>query len=112
MQKYIITLGIIFLLTTFIICLSLSGISWFNLLVSSFIILATMGLTLYVDRRINNKGFKVSLYFLIPFVGLTQYILALCMNSQFTDNWCFIAILSLFCLEASILTITHFISKK
>lgn len=112
MKKAILITSAILLTFNIIFGLILSSYDWFNVAVSSGIIILTVFLCLLADRATIKDGFKVSLLVLFFIIGLIQYILAVFMPSAFTDNWIFIAIIVLFGIEAILLTCANIVSKK
>lgn len=112
MKKAIIITSAILLALNFIVGLVLSSYDWFNVTVSSGVIILTVFLCLLADRTTIKDGFKVSLLVLFSIIGLIQYVLAVFMPSAFTDNWIFIAIVILIGIEAIFLTCANIVSKK
>ena len=106
MKKAILITSAILLTLNIIFGLILSSYDWFNVAVSSGIIILTVFLCLLADRATIKD---LVLFFII---GLIQYILAVFMPSAFTDNWIFIAIIVLFGIEAILLTCANIVSKK
>lgn len=112
MKKAIFITSAILLALNLIVGLVLSSYDWFNVAVSSGVIILTVFLCLIADRATIKDGFKVSLLVLFFIIGLIQYILAVFMPSAFTDNWIFIAIIVLFGIEAIMLTGASIVSDK
>ncbi len=112
MKKAILITSAILLALNLIFGLVLSSYDWFNVAVSSGIIILTVSLCLLADRAVIKDGFKVSLLILFSIIGLIQYILAVFMPLAFTDNWIFIAIIVLFGIEAIMLTGASIVSDK
>lgn len=112
MKKAIIITSAILLALNLIVGLVLSSYDWFNVAVSSGVIILTVFLCLLADRATIKDGFKVSLLVLFSIIGLIQYVLAVFMPSAFTDNLIFIAIIVLFGIEAILLTCANIVSKK
>ena len=112
MKKAILITSAILLALNLIFGLVLSSYDWFNVAVSSGIIILTVSLCLLADRAVIKDGFNVSLLILFSIIGLIQYILAVFMPSAFTDNWIFIAIIVLFGIEAIMLTGASIVSDK
>jgi len=113
MNKAIISIGAIFAVVNLLIGLIVSAYSGVNITVSTVIIVITTLILLAVNNRITLKdGFKVSLNFIIPTIGLIEYLLAVFMPSKFTDNWCLISVIILFVVEAVLLIAAHSVSTK
>lgn len=88
--------------------LMLSAYTVFNMVVVSVILFLTAGILLWIDNSNTLKdGFKVSLSFIIPSLGLLEIILGALMPSRFVDNWCLLVILLLMAFEGILLVATH-----
>ena len=113
MNKTIIWIGGVFAILNLLIGLIISVYGVVNVTITTFIILLTTIILLGVNGSMVLKdGFKVSLDFIIPVIGLIQYLFALFMPNRIADNWCLIVIITLLAFEALILIGTIFISKK
>ena len=113
MNKTILWIGCVFALLNLLIGLIVSAYGGVNIAVTTVIIILTIVILLGVNGSLGLKdGFKVSLNFIIPVIGLIEYFFALFMPNRFTDNWCLIVILILLAFDALILIGTKSISNK
>lgn len=112
MKKAILISTTILLVLNLLFGLILSSYEWFNVAVSSGIIILTGILSLTANRASIKDGFKVSLFLLFSLIGLIQYLCAIFMPSTFTDNWFLIAIIILVGVEAILLTGANIVSNK
>lgn len=113
MNKTIFWIGGVFALLNLLIGLIVSAYGGVNIAVTTVIIILTTVILLVVNGSMRLKdGFKVSLDFIIPVIGLIEYFFALFMPNRFTDNWCLIVILILLAFEVVILIVTKTISNK
>lgn len=92
--------------------LILSSYNWFNVAVSSSVIIITVILSLLANGITIKDGFKVSLLILYSVIGIIQYLLAVFMPSVFTDNWCLIAIIVLLGVDILLLAVYSITSKR
>jgi len=84
----------------------------FNMWLNSGVIVATTVLLYIVGQITLKDGFKISLTFLFGIFGLIAFALGLFAPQQYKDNWYLIVIVLIVTFEASILTITHIVSKN
>ena len=113
MNKTILWIGGVFALLNLLIGLIVSAYGGVNIAVTTVIILLTTIILLGVNGSMGLKdGFKISLDFIIPVIGLIEYFFALFMPNRFIDNWCLIVILILLAFESLILIGTKSISNK
>ena len=113
MNKTILWIGGVFAILNLLIGLIVSAYGGVNIAVTTMIIILTTVIILGVNCSMRLKdGFKVSLNFIIPVIGLIEYFFALFMPNRFTDNWCLIVILILLAFEVIILIGTKSISNK
>ena len=113
MNKTILWIGGVFAILNLMIGLIISTYGTVNVTITTFIIFLTTIILLGVNGSMGLKdGFKVSLDFIIPGMGLIQYFFALFMPNRFLDNWCLIVIIILFALEALLLIGAKSVSTK
>ena len=113
MTKTILWIGGVFALLNLLIGMIVTAYGSRNIAVTTVIIILTTVILLSVNDSVGLKdGFKVSLYFIIPVIGLIEYFFALFMPNRFTDNWCLIVILILLAFEIIIIILTKSISNK
>ena len=113
MNKTILLICGVFAILNLLIGLIVSAYGGINIAVTTMIIILTTVILLGVNGSIRLKdGFKVSLDFIIPVIGLIEYLFALFMPNRFTDNWCLIVILIILAFEALILIGTKSVSNK
>ena len=103
-NKTILYLGVMFAILNLLIGLLISSYDGFNLAITTAIIIITTVFLMIVNGGWGLKeGYKVSLDFIIPTIGLIQYFFALFMPIGFKDNWCLIVILILLVFEPILL---------
>lgn len=112
MTKTILWIGGIFAILNLLIGLIVSAIGGFNIAISTIIIVLTSAILLWVSNSTMKDGYKVSLSFIIPTIGLIQYLCALFMPNRVADNLCLIAILLLLAFEAIMIIGAKSISSK
>ena len=94
MKKSIILIGAILAVVNLLLGLIISTYDYFNLAISTIVIVLTAIILLAINVRLRLKdGYKVSLNIIIPIIGIAQYLFALFMPNHITDNWEFIAII-------------------
>ncbi len=81
------------------------------MLSSTLILIITFILVLVSQSSNMRDGFRVSLIFLLLFIGFVQYVLALIMPDYIKDNWVLITMLILFALSIISLVIGKITSK-
>lgn len=113
MNKTIFWIGGVFAILNLLIGLIVSAYGGVNIAVTTVVIILTTLILLGINGSMGLKdGFKVSLDFIIPLIGIIEYFFALFMPNRFNDNWCLIIILILLAFEALILIVTKSISNK
>ena len=106
-NKTILCIGGVLALLNLLAGLILSNYDLVNIAVTTVIIIITTVVLLRVNSFTELKdGFKVSLNFIIPTIGIIQYIFALFMPNRITDNWYLIILLILLAFEMMLLLIT------
>lgn len=112
-MKAIIYSGIFLCLLNLAIGLIVSSFGALNLVVSTLIIALTAVLMLAVSKWIALKdAFRVSLSFIIPVIGVVQYLLSVFMPSQASDNWFLIGILLFVTIEGVLIIGANTVSNK
>ena len=112
MKRIILFTCATLLIANMLFCLLLSSYEWFNMLLSSGIIILTGIFMLLIGRLPLKDGFKSSLYVVYPIWGFIELVLSLFSPNQMTDNWVII-LLILFALVQGILLFTaNVISNK
>ena len=113
MNKIILFIGGICAILNLLIGLIVSAYGGVNIAVTTGIIVLTTVILLGINGYMNLKdGFKVSLDFIVPVIGLIEYLFALFMPNRFSDNWCLIVIIIILTFETLVLIATNFISKN
>lgn len=111
MTKAIVCISALLIALNLILGVIVSSYGWFNITVSSFVILLTAVYCLLANLPSVRGGFKVSLSLIYPLAGLIQFFIALFMPIQFTDNWGLITILLIAGIEA-VLLISALLTSK
>lgn len=113
MKKTIILSGSILMAVNLLLGLIITAYSWLNVIISTAVIILATILLLVVNYRLSLKdGYKVSLNFIIPTIGIFQYLLAVFMPSRISDNWGLIILVVLAAIEAMLLIVANSISTK
>ena len=113
MKKSIILIGATLALVNLLFGLIISAYDYFNLAISTIVIVLTFLILLAINGLMRLKdGYKVSLNIVIPAIGIVQYLFSLFMPSQFSDNWGLIVIIFLTAIEAILLIAANNISTK
>lgn len=112
-NKTILCLGGIYAILNLLIGLIISSHDGFNLSITTTIIIITTVLLMIVNGGWRLKdGYKVSLDFIIPTIGLIQYFFALFMPNSLKDNWYLIVIIILWAFETILFISVKTISNK
>lgn len=112
MKKVIFFAFIVFFIVNILAGLLLTCYHTFNVVTTSFSLLTTAALLYAVTKVPLKAAFRVSLTFTFAIVGVVSYLLMLFSRHQIQDNWCLIVALVLLALDATILYITHCVSKR
>ena len=112
MTKTIIYIGIVLTVCNLLAGLLLSSFGGVNLAISTLAIVITVILILLVQNMRFRNGFKVSLSFILPVIGLVQYLLAVIMPCRIEDNGYLIVAVALLIVEVIILIATNQTSNK
>ena len=113
MKKTIILSGSILIAVNLLLGLIITAYSWLNVIISTAVIILAIILLLVVNYRLTLKdGCKVGFNFIIPAIGIFQYLLAVVMPSRFSDNWGLIILVVLAAIEAMLLIVANSVSTK
>lgn len=100
------------LITNFLFGLLVSSYEWFNVLLSSGIIILFGIFMLLIGILQLKDGFKSSLYVLYPILGFIELILSLFSPNKIMDNWVIIVLTLIVVFQLILLFITKVISKR
>lgn len=112
MKKAILITAIILLAVNLLLGVILTSYNWFNVTVTSGVIVLTVILSLLAVGSTMKDGFKAGLLLFCSVVGLIQLCLGAFMQAQFSDNWCLIAIIILLAIETVLLMLCKQLSAK
>lgn len=112
MKKAIIITSVILLTLNILFGMILSSYYWFNVAISSGVIVFTVIMSLLGASKKIKDGFKVSLFLLYSVIGFIQYLIAVFMPPIFVDNWYLIAIIVLMGVEIFLLLTSSITSKR
>ena len=112
MKNITLITGFIMLIANLLFGSILTIYPTFNMLLNSGIIIATTILIYAVGQIALKDAFKISLSFLFSTIGTILFILGLFTPPRYTDNLFLAAIILIVAFQASVLTITHIVSKK
>lgn len=100
------------LITNFLFGLLLSSYEWFNVLLSSGIIILFGIFMLLIGIMQLKEGFRSSLYVLYPILGFIELILSLFSPNKIMDNWVIIVLTLIVVFQLILLFITKVISNR
>lgn len=100
------------LITNFLFGLLLSSYEWFNVLLSSGIIILFGIFMLLIGILQLKDGFRLSLYVLYPILGFIELILSLFSPNKIMDNWVIIVLTLIVVFQLILLFITKVISNR
>ena len=100
------------LITNFLFGLLLSSYEWFNVLLSSGIIILFGIFMLLIGILQLKDGFRSSLYVLYPILGFIELILSLFSPNKIMDNWVIIVLTLIVVFQLILLFITKVISNR
>lgn len=100
------------LITNFLFGLLLSSYEWFNVLLSSGIIILFGIFMLLIGILQLKDGFRSSLYVLYPILGFIELILSLFSPIKIMDNWVIIVLTLIVVFQLILLFITKVISNR
>lgn len=100
------------LITNFLFGLLVSSYEWFNVLLSSGIIILFGIFMLLIGILQLKDGFRLSLYVLYPILGFIELILSLFSPNKIMDNWVIIVLTLIVVFQLILLFITKVISNR
>ena len=100
------------LITNFLFGLLVSSYEWFNVLLSSGIIILFGIFMLLIGILQLKDGFRSSLYVLYPILGFIELILSLFSPNKIMDNWVIIVLTLIVVFQLILLFITKVISNR
>ena len=100
------------LITNLLFGLLVSSYEWFNVLLSSGIIILFGIFMLLIGILQLKDGFKSSLYVLYPILGFIELILSLFSPNKIMDNWVIIVLTLIVVFQLILLFITKVISNR
>ena len=100
------------LITNFLFGLLLSSYEWFNVLLSSGIIILFGIFMLLIGIMQLKDGVRSSLYVLYPILGFIELILSLFSPNKIMDNWVIIVLTLIVVFQLILLFITKVISNR
>lgn len=106
--SYIGLLGII--LNSFIGIILSSYLS-FNWVANDIIILVNMILIMILSHSKFKDGFKISFSFILPFIGVVQFITGFFLDNKVEDNFLLILIVGMFIIQLFFMIIGAIVSK-
>lgn len=111
MKSIFTYIGIILILLNSLIGIISSSYITFNWLTNDVIILLNTVLLSLVANSKQKDGFKISFSFLLPILGLGQFILGTLMENQLEDNYKLIFIICLFIVQLLFMLLGKVFSK-
>ena len=112
MKNLTLTIGGILLAVNILAGLLLSAFEPFNVAFTSVVIIVTTLLTYLLEMQTMKDGFRISLPFILGFIGLIQYILGIISEPHLEDNGHVIAAVIMAVFEVVILLICNKVSKN
>lgn len=112
MKHLTIVIGGILLTLNLLIGLLISSYSWFNICVTSGVIILSFALIEALKYAKVSDAFRVSLIFVFVFLMLVCFILGVLSPQSFKDNWYIISIIIIVAIEVILLLSTRFISQN
>ena len=100
------------LITNFLFGLLVSSYEWFNVLLSSGIIILFGIFMLLIGIMQLKDGFRSSLYVLYPILGFIVLIISLFSPNKIMDNWVIIVLTLIVVFQLILLFITKVISNR
>lgn len=111
MKRIIVLSSVVLFVANLLFGLILSFYGWYNIAMSSLVIIGT-GVLLYLIHTINLKdGYKVSMSILFAVAGCIEFVLSLIAPNRFTDNWWLVIVILLIVFEAIMLIVTSTVSN-
>lgn len=101
MTKIILFFGTLLIIVNSIIGLLISNYLPFNWLAVDIVLVINIILLYKISISKMNNGFKISLSFIFPILGLTSIILAILSPNKYEDNYYLISFILILLLEVS-----------
>ena len=112
MKKMYIIIGFIAILVNSLIGIIFIPYQSFNWLTADVIIIINMFLLRWVYQSKISDGFKVSLAFILPLLGLIAFLMSLTLEIKFENNISLAGILVLLAIQLALLTITKHLKNQ
>jgi hypothetical protein len=112
MKKSIAIPGVLLLVINILAGLILSKYSWFNVILSSCVIILFTLLINFLYASNLRTAFRISLISLFLVNGIASFVLSVLSPDSFQDNWYIITILILIALQSIFWVICNTISNK
>ena len=112
MKKAIVLPSAILIIVNVLLGLILSQYSWFNVVMSSVIILLSAVLIHFLYSSNIKSAFKISLTTLFIFNEIVAAILGILSPASFKDNWYLIVVIALFAIELIVWAVCSAVSSK
>lgn len=106
MSKLILIFGSLLLLVNTLFGLIISSYLPLNWVAVDVVFLINMFLLYKISSSQMNNGFKVSLSFIFPFLGIISTILAVLSTNKFKDNYCLVGYVFILFIEVALYLIT------
>ncbi|MEI7596981.1 MAG: hypothetical protein WCK02_14630 [Bacteroidota bacterium] len=111
MKKIIFVIALLSLLTNAVSCIILPYYSVINCVLSSFAIISTAGLLLYLVSTKNGVAYKISLTFIFLALGITKFLFAVLSLPVIIGNYSILVIFGIIIFEVLTLLLTQLFSK-
>lgn len=99
MKNTTIFFGVGLLLLNTLFGLVLSIYSQFNWIAADLVILANTIILYFISCSDIKDGFKISFYFIFPFLAFIQYVMAVNMKNTFENNIMILVIAGMFIIQ-------------
>ena len=86
--------------------------SWYNIVLTTVILIANMVLITMVMKLQLKDAFKVSLCTVYPVCAIIEFVLAVLTPYSFYDNWYIVSIMMILSVQICLLLILNFVSQK
>lgn len=111
-MKKILSIGALLLSLNIVVGLLLSAYSIFNICLNSIIIIVFTLMLLSLHKVNLKDAFKVSLTFIVAFVGIIEYIIGFLSKRELADNYIIITDVILCAICVLLIMLANFISSK
>lgn len=112
MKKIYIYIGLLLIILNSIIGKMFTDYKSFNWLLGNLIIITNIIFLQIIYNSKISDGFKISLNFIIPFIGIVTFILCLISKNKLENNIIFSGIIILLSLQTILLLISNKINNK